>query len=166
MRIEVVQGDISTQRVDAIVNAANRAMRGGGGVDGAIHAAAGPGLLAECIERFPDGLATGAAGYTGGHDLAASWVIHVVGPNWNAGEQDRSLLTGCYAEALQVADTLEVAELAVPLVSAGVYGWPKQDAIDAAVSTLRETPSNVRSVRIVAFDTATADQVARTLDGR
>ena len=97
MDIAVVEGDITTQRVDAVVNAASRRMRGGGGVDGAIHAAAGPGLLDECVERFPDGLPTGQAGWTTGHLLPARWVIHVVGPNHTAGETDRSLLIACNA---------------------------------------------------------------------
>ena len=147
----MVEGDIAAQDVDAIVNAANRAMRGGGGVDGAIHAAAGPGLLAECKERFPRGLATGAAGWTTGHDLAARWVIHVVGPNYRAGETDRSLLVSCYAGALAVADELGARSVAFPLVSAGIYGWPKDDAIRVAVDTLSTTPTQVGIVRIVAF---------------
>ena len=95
MRITVVQGDITTQEVDAVVNAANRRMRGGGGVDGAIHAAGGPAILEDCVERFPDGLATGDAGWTAAGDLPARWVIHVVGPNRNAGETDRGLLVVC-----------------------------------------------------------------------
>src|SRR4029450_8057832 len=102
MELSVVQGDITTQDVDAIVNAANRSMRGGGGVDGAIHRAAGPGLLQECRERFTHGPPPGEAGWTPGHDLPARWVIHVVGPNRNAGETDRGLLVSCYANALAV----------------------------------------------------------------
>src|SRR5262245_51859010 len=104
MEVTVVEGDITTQPVDAVVNAANSRMRGGGGVDGAIHLAAGPRLLEECVERFPDGLATGQAGWTSGHLLPARWVIHVVGPNHTAGETDRSLLVSCYLNALRVAD--------------------------------------------------------------
>jgi len=155
VEIEIVQGDITQQDVDAIVNAANTMMRGGGGVDGAIHRAAGPDLLDECMERFPRGLATGDAGWTHGFRLPARWVIHVVGPNRNAGETDRSLLTSCYARALAVADRLGAATLAFPLVSAGVYGWPKDDAIDAALETLRATPTEVEMARLVAFDEAT-----------
>ena len=135
MRISVVRGDIVEQDVDAVVNAANRRMRGGGGVDGAIHAAAGPGLLRECVERFPDGLPTGRAGWTTGHNLPARWVIHVVGPNYRAGERDRSLLESCYREALAVADELGAATVAFPLVSAGIYGWPTDDAVRTAVRT-------------------------------
>ena len=106
MQLTVVQGDITRQEVDAVVNAANRGMRGGGGVDGAIHRAGGPAVLEDCEARFPHGLGTGEAGWTTAGDLPARWVIHVVGPNHSAGEQDRSLLTSCYANALAVADEL------------------------------------------------------------
>jgi O-acetyl-ADP-ribose deacetylase (regulator of RNase III) len=126
-------------------------MRGGGGVDGAIHRAAGPGVLEECTERFPPGLATGQAGWTTGHALVARWVIHVVGPNYRAGERDRSLLESCYANALAVAGEIGARTVAFPLVSAGVYGWPLEDAIRAAVDTLRATPTSVEEARIVAF---------------
>lgn len=161
--ITVVEGDITEQRVDAIVNAANRAMRGGGGVDGAIHRTGGPEILADCIRRFPDGLATGDAGATTAGDLAAEHVIHVVGPNRTAGETDRGLLVSCYRRALEVADGLGVRSIAFPLVSAGVYGWPKPDAIRAAIDTIRATPTRVEDVRIVAFDAATRIQVAEAL---
>jgi O-acetyl-ADP-ribose deacetylase (regulator of RNase III) len=163
VKLSVVEGDITAQEVDAVVNAANRAMRGGGGVDGAIHAAAGPGLLAECIERVPRGLATGAAGWTTGHDLAARWVIHVVGPNYRAGETDRSLLVSCYANALAVADEVGARAVAFPLVSAGIYGWPKDDAIRAAVDTLSTTPTRVEEARIVAFGTAAYREISIAL---
>jgi O-acetyl-ADP-ribose deacetylase len=163
MRLTVVEGDITAQDVDAIVNAANRRMRGGGGVDGAIHAAAGPGLLAECEKRFPRGLATGAAGWTRGHALAARWVIHVVGPNFNAGERDRSLLVACYAGALAVADEIGARSVAFPLVSAGIYGWPREDAVRAAVDTLRGTTSQVEDARIVAFGRTTYELVAQVV---
>ena len=106
MRIELVEGDITHQEVDAVVNAANSAMRGGGGVDGAIHRAGGPAVLEDCVRRFPDGLATGDAGWTTAGEMPARWVIHVVGPNYRAGQTDRSLLTSCYARALEVADEL------------------------------------------------------------
>jgi len=151
MDLEVVSGDITRQVVDAIVNAANSRMRGGGGVDGAIHAAGGPAILADCIRRFPDGLPTGQAGWTTAGDLPARWVIHVVGPNRNAGQTDRSLLTSCYANALAVADELGAASIAFPLVSAGVYGWPVPDAADAAVETLRATPTSVARAVLVGF---------------
>lgn len=151
MQLTVVQGDITRQDVDAIVNAANRSMRGGSGVDGAIHSAAGPGLLAECIERFPHGLATGAAGWTTGHALPARWVIHVVGPNYHAGERDRGLLLSCYSGALAIADELGARSLALPLVSAGVYGWSQEDSARAAVEVVRSSVTMVREVRIMAF---------------
>ena len=164
MELRVVEGDITEQDVDAVVNAANRRMRGGGGVDGAIHAAAGPGLLQECVERFPSGLATGAAGWTHGHGLLARWVIHVVGPNYTAGERDRSLLVSCYANALAVADELGARSVAFPLVSAGIYGWPRDDAIRTAVDTLTSTPTSVAEARIVAFGRATYEAVRHFSD--
>ena len=151
MELTVVQGDITAQDVDAVVNAANRAMRGGGGVDGAIHRAGGPAVLQDCMFRFPDGLRTGQAGWTTAGHMQARWVIHVVGPNYAAGERDRSLLTSCYANALQVADELGARTVAFPLVSAGVYGWPLEDAVDAALETLRSTPTDVEEARMVAF---------------
>lgn len=166
MRIEAVQGDITTQRVDALVNAANRAMRGGGGVDGAIHRAGGPAVLQDCIRRFPHGLATGDAGWTAAGDLPARWVIHVVGPNHAAGERDRSLLTSCYRRALAVADQLRARSIAFPLVSAGVYGWPFDDAVAAAVETLTSTPTSVEEARIVGFDRHAYDAIRHALADR
>ena len=161
--LTAVHGDITTQQVDAIVNAANSAMRGGGGVDGAIHRAGGPAVLQDCIARFPDGLPTGEAGWTTAGDLPSHWVIHTVGPNHNAGQTDRSLLTSCYRRSLEVADQLGARSVAFPLISAGVYGWPKDDAIAAAVETIRGVETSVADVRIVAFDEATFEQVSRQL---
>ena len=161
--ITAVHGDIVEQRVDAIVNAASRAMRGGGGVDGAIHRAGGPAILADCIRRFPDGLATGDAGWTTAGELPAAHVIHVVGPNRTAGETDRALLVSCYRRALEVADELGARTVAFPLVSAGVYGWPKDDAIRAAIDTVRTSPTRVEEARIVAFDEATHAAVIAAL---
>ena len=163
MRITVVEGDITTQHVDAVVNAANRGMRGGGGVDGAIHRAGGPAVLEDCRERFPHGLGTGQAGWTTAGAMPARWVIHVVGPNYGMGERDRSLLTSCYANALAVADELGALTLAFPLVSAGIYAWPRADAIAAAVDTLRDTPSGVEEARLVAVGRATYDEIAAAL---
>jgi O-acetyl-ADP-ribose deacetylase len=151
MDIVVISGDITTQQVDAIVNAANSAMRGGGGVDGAIHRAGGRAIIEDCIARYPDGLPTGSAGWTTAGELPARWVIHVVGPNYRAGERDRRLLTSCYSNALRVADELGARTVAFPLVSAGIYGWPLQDAADAAVETLRATHTGVELARLVAF---------------
>jgi len=154
-----VKGDITTQEVDAVVNAANRAMRGGGGVDGAIHRAGGPAILEDCRRRFPDGLATGGAGWTTAGKMPARWVIHVVGPNYGRGERDRSLLTACYSNALGVADELGALTVAFPLVSAGVYAWPMQDAVAAAIETLRATPTQVEEARLVAFGQSTYDLI-------
>ena len=153
MNITVVRGDITGQQVDAVVNAANRAMRGGGGVDGAIHRSGGPAIFEDCVARFPDGLATGQAGWTTAGNLPARWVIHVVGPNYTAGERDRGLLTSCYANALHVADDLGARTVAFPLVSAGIYGWPREDAVDAAIETLARTRTHVEEARMVAFST-------------
>lgn len=164
MRLEVVAGDITTLVVDAVVNAANSRMRGGGGVDGAIHAAGGPAVLADCVARFPDGLAVGHAGWTTAGDLPARLVIHVVGPNRHAGQTDPDLLASCYRSALAVADELGVRTLATPLVSAGVYGWPLDDAARIAVSTLAATPTRVESTQLVAFGAA-AERALRTAVG-
>jgi len=163
MELTVVEGDITQQDVDAVVNAANRAMRGGGGVDGAIHRAGGRAILDDCITRFPQGLDTGQAGWTTGGNLTARWVIHVVGPNFTAGERDRSLLTSCYANALRVADELGARTVAFPLVSAGIYGWPRDDAIAAALETIRATPTEVEEARMVAFGQAAYDEIAAAL---
>ena len=165
MDLIVVEGDITRQDVDAVVNAANRRMRGGGGVDGAIHAAGGPAVLEDCRTRFPDGLATGQAGWTTAGRMPARWVIHVVGPNYSAGERDRGLLVSCYSNALRVADELGAATVAFPLVSAGIYGWPRADAIQVAVDTLRSTPTEVREASLVAFGARAYDEIAAVLQG-
>ena len=163
MEVTIERGDITAQQVDAVVNAANTEMRGGGGVDGAIHRAGGPAVLADCIERFPNGLPTGQAGWTTAGDLPARWVIHVVGPNYSRGQTDRSLLTSCYSNALAVADALGAETVAFPLVSAGIYGWPLDDAAAAAVETLRSTPSKVSEARLVAFGDAAYDALREAL---
>jgi O-acetyl-ADP-ribose deacetylase (regulator of RNase III) len=166
MELTVVEGDITGQAVDAVVNAANERMRGGGGVDGAIHRAAGPRLLEECRRKFPDGtrLPTGQAAALPGCNLPARWVIAVVGPVYDGSGANRHLLESCYANALKVADELGVRTIAFPLVSAGVYGWPRDDAIAAAVDTLRSTPTAVSSARLVAFGRSTYDAIAGYLD--
>jgi O-acetyl-ADP-ribose deacetylase (regulator of RNase III) len=159
MPVEIVRADITTLEVDAVVNAANAAMRGGGGVDGAIHAAGGPAILADCIERFPKGLPTGAAGWTTAGDLPARWVIHVVGPNWNAGQRDPALLRSCYRSALRVAGELGAGSIAFPLVSAGIYGWPLDDAAAVAYTSVRDRSSasehgeSVPDITLVAYST-------------
>lgn len=161
MELTVVEGDITQQQVDAVVNAANERMRGGGGVDGAIHEAGGPEILRECVERFPRGLPTGQAGWTTGGDLPARWVIHVVGPRYGRGT--REPLVSCYANALRVADELGARTVAFPLVSAGIYGWPLDDAIRCAVGTLRGTPTEVEEARLVAFGRSTYDAILAAL---
>jgi O-acetyl-ADP-ribose deacetylase (regulator of RNase III) len=163
MRITVVHGDITEQDVDAVVNAANRSMRGGSGVDGAIHRRGGPGVLEDCKRRFPDGLATGDAGWTTGGDLVARWVIHVVGPNRHAGETDRSLLTSCYSRALAVADELGASTVAFPLVGAGAYGWPLDEAVAAPLEVFRSADTRVEEARMVAFSSAAYDAIRAKL---
>ncbi|MEZ0052899.1 O-acetyl-ADP-ribose deacetylase (regulator of RNase III) [Mycobacterium sp. MAA66] len=151
-RITAVLGDITEQDVDAIVNAANHAMRGGGGVDGAIHRAGGPAVLQDCIDRFPTGLATGDAGWTTAGNLRARWVIHTVGPNHTVGQRDPELLRSCYRRSLEVADEIGAQTVAFPLVSAGIYGWPLDDAIAIAVDTIAAAATDVHEARLVAFD--------------
>src|SRR4051794_9878961 len=128
MRLEAVGGDLTVQQVDAVVNAANSSLLGGGGVDGAIHRAAGPDLLEECRAvrrtRYRQGLRGGDAVATGGGRLPARWVIHTVGPNRHRGETDESLLASCFTRSLEVAATLPARSVAFPAVSAGAYGWP------------------------------------------
>lgn len=161
--ITAVLGDITTQDVDAVVNAANKAMRGGGGVDGAIHHRGGPAILRDCIARFPNGLATGDAGWTTAGDLPARWVIHTVGPNYNAGERDRSLLVSCYRRALKIADELGARSVAFPLISTGVFGWPRADAIAVAIETIAAASTRVDEVRLVAVDEAVHKQIRAAL---
>ncbi len=163
LTIRAVHGDITEQAVDAIVNPANTAMRGGGGADGAIHRAGGPAILRDCITRFPRGLATGDAGWTTAGDLPAQWVIHTVGPNYNAGERDRSLLESCYRRALQVADELGARSVAFPLISAGIFGWPREDAIAVAVESIAAADTHVHEVRLVVLDSEMYEQVLAQL---
>jgi O-acetyl-ADP-ribose deacetylase (regulator of RNase III) len=160
--IEAVHGDITRQRVDAIVNAANSALLAGGGVDGAIHAAAGPALLGECRElrrtRLPDGLPVGDAVATGAGDLPARWVIHTVGPNRHAGQTDPALLASCFTRSLDVAAALGASSIAFPAISAGVYGWDVAEVARVAIAAVRgwmaASPEAVDLVRFVLFDDA------------
>lgn len=155
MRIELVQGDITTQEVDAVVNAANSSLLGGGGVDGAIHRAGGPDILRECEElrrtRFPEGLPTGQAVATTAGRMPARWVIHTVGPVYARREDRSHLLASAYRESLRVADELGARTVAFPAVSAGIYGWPLDDAARIAVTTVRTTASAVETARFVLF---------------
>jgi O-acetyl-ADP-ribose deacetylase len=163
MRIEVTQGDITAERVDAIVNAANASLLGGGGVDGAIHRAAGPELVAAC--RPLGGCATGDAKATPGFRLPARWVIHTVGPVYRGGGAgERQLLASCYRRALEVADELGATSVAFPAISTGIYGYPKEEAAEVAVDTIRgASGTRVELVRLVAFDDATRQLYERRL---
>jgi O-acetyl-ADP-ribose deacetylase len=158
MRIELVQGDITRQAVDAIVNAANSSLMGGGGVDGAIHRAGGPEILEECrrirAERFPDGLPTGRAVATTAGRLPARWVIHTVGPVYSRSEDRSGLLTSCHTESLRVADELQAQSVAFPAISTGVYGYPLDQAAPVAVQAVRTAPGRVDRVLFVLFDEA------------
>ncbi|MER6038239.1 MULTISPECIES: O-acetyl-ADP-ribose deacetylase [unclassified Streptomyces] len=154
--ITLVQGDITRQSADAIVNAANSSLLGGGGVDGAIHRRGGAAILEECRElrasRYGKGLPTGQAVATTAGALDARWVIHTVGPVWSATEDRSELLASCYRESLKVADELGARTVAFPAVSTGVYRWPMDDAARIAVRTVRDTPTSVEEARFVLFD--------------
>jgi O-acetyl-ADP-ribose deacetylase (regulator of RNase III) len=163
MRLSVELGDIAAVDVDAVVNAANSTLLGGGGVDGAIHRAAGPELLAACRElrhtTHRGGLPVGEAVATPGFGLPARWVIHTVGPNLHAGETDPGLLRSCFRRSLDVAELLGITSVAFPAVSAGVYGWNPTDVAEIAIESVTEwstthPDSNVQQVRFVLFSPA------------
>ena len=158
-RIEIVRGDITTQSVDAIVNAANQALLGGGGVDGAIHRAAGPELLTEC--RALSGCATGEAKITKGYRLPAKFVIHTVGPVWRGGDEgEADLLASCYRSSLALARENKCASVAFPAISCGVYGYPLTDAARVSLAAVRmdlQEHDDPGLVRWVMFDAATYD---------
>ncbi|HHU66302.1 O-acetyl-ADP-ribose deacetylase [Corynebacterium sp.] len=154
MKLRIEPGDITRVRADALVNAANSGLLGGGGVDGAIHRVGGPSILAECRElratTLPDGLPAGQAVATGVGDLPARWVIHTVGPVWSATEDRSATLRSCYRESLQLAASLGARTVAFPAISAGVYGWPMDDAARIAVETCRAV-GGVEEVIFVPF---------------
>ncbi|MFF9331457.1 O-acetyl-ADP-ribose deacetylase [Streptomyces albogriseolus] len=155
-RLTLVQGDITRQSADALVNAANSSLLGGGGVDGAIHRRGGPEILAECralrASRYGGGLPTGQAVATTAGRLDARWVIHTVGPVHSATEDRSALLASCYRESLRVADALGARTVAFPAISTGVYRWPLDDAARIAVETVRATDTAVEEITFVLFD--------------
>ncbi|WP_310725823.1 O-acetyl-ADP-ribose deacetylase [Streptomyces sp. N2A] len=155
-RLTLVQGDLTEQAVDAVVNAANSSLLGGGGVDGAIHRRGGPDILAECralrASHYGRGLPTGQAVATTAGRLPARWVIHTVGPVHSTSEDRSDLLASCHREALRVADELGARTVAFPAISTGVYGWPLEDAARIAVEAVRAAETAVEEVRFVLFD--------------
>jgi O-acetyl-ADP-ribose deacetylase (regulator of RNase III) len=168
-RVSTVKGDITRQEVDAVVNAANSSLMGGGGVDGAIHRAGGPSILAECkrirAEDHPDGLPTGRAVATTAGDLPAKWVIHTVGPVYAKSEDRSHLLASCHTESLRVADELGAKTIAFPAISTGVYGYPLEDAAPVAIAAVRKAPTSVEEVRFVLFDDAAYRAFEKALGG-
>jgi O-acetyl-ADP-ribose deacetylase (regulator of RNase III) len=163
-QLVAVQGDITAQRVDAIVNAANTSLLGGGGVDGAIHRAAGPELLVEC--RKLGGCATGDAKATPAFHLPAAWIFHAVGPVWHGGGNDEDdLLESCYRRCLELAKQHKVKSIAFPAISTGVYHFPPKRAARIAVDTVREhvDESGVQVVKFVCFDPDTLDIYKKNL---
>jgi O-acetyl-ADP-ribose deacetylase (regulator of RNase III) len=166
--LELALGDITEQTVDAIANAANAALRGGGGVDGAIHRAAGPGLLDELIRRYPDGTPTGTAVATDAHDLPARWVLHAVGPIWRGGSHgEDELLAGAYRSCLRLAGELGARSIAFPAISMGIYGYPAHPAARIALRTVIEGleagDGSLELVRFVLFSEETYDRFADAL---
>jgi len=158
VRIDLVRGDIATQEVDAVVNAANRGLLGGGGVDGALHAAAGPALLEACRElrrtRYPDGLPTGQAVATAAGRLPARWVIHTVGPIYPREDDPATLLASCYRESLRVADEIGARSVAFPSISTGAYAYPLEEAAPIALRSVRGATTSVELVRFVLWGAA------------
>ena len=163
MNLDACKGDITAQEVDAIVNAANGALAGGGGVDGAIHRAAGARELhAACVALA--GCSTGDAKATPGFRLPARWIIHAVGPRYRDGRHgERALLASCYRRALEVADELGARSVAFPAISTGIYGYPPDEAAEVAVGTVLVVSTRVELVRLVAFDDATLARYERLL---
>jgi O-acetyl-ADP-ribose deacetylase (regulator of RNase III) len=155
MKVTLKLGDITRERADAIVNAANSSLLGGGGVDGAIHRRGGPAIVAECRElratRYAGGLPAGQAVATTAGDLDARWVIHTVGPVYSPREDRSAVLASCYEQALKVADGLGARTVAFPAVSAGIYGWPAESAARIALTTVSRTPSGLDEARFVLF---------------
>jgi O-acetyl-ADP-ribose deacetylase (regulator of RNase III) len=168
VRIELIEGDVTAQAVDAIVNAANASLLGGGGVDGAIHRRGGPAILEECralrASRYPDGLPAGEAVATTAGDLPARWGIHTVGPVYASGRDLSATLRSCYTASLAVADELGARTLAFPLISSGAFGWPLDDAVAQALAALRSAETAVEESRLVLFGEATLAAAQRVAD--
>jgi O-acetyl-ADP-ribose deacetylase (regulator of RNase III) len=166
-RLELARGDITTERADAIANAANDALRGGGGVDGAIHRAAGPRMLEELRRRFPEGTPTGTAVATEAYDLPAKWVIHTVGPVWRGGTHgEPQLLADAYRSALLLADELGARTVAFPAISMGIYGYPPHAGARVAINTVAEHlrgSTGVEVARFVLFSEDTYERFAGAL---
>jgi O-acetyl-ADP-ribose deacetylase (regulator of RNase III) len=166
MAIELIKGDITRVKADAIVNAANTSLLGGGGVDGAIHRAAGPGLLKEC--RALNGCKTGEAKMTSGYNLPAKFIIHTVGPVWNGGDHgEKELLASCYRNSLWIAENTKLRSVAFPNISTGVYGFPKPLAAEIAIREVRkfmETGQEIEKVIFVAFDEENYSLYSRLLE--
>ena len=156
MRIELVRGDVTEQDVDAIVNAANHTLLGGGGVDGAIHRKGGPEILEECRrirrDRYPEGLPTGQAVATTAGRLPATWVIHTVGPVYAKTKDNSAELASCHTESLHVADEVGARTVAFPAISTGAYGYPLDEAAPVAIRAVRAADTDVELVRFVLFD--------------
>lgn len=170
MHLTCLRGDITTETTDAIVNAANSSLLGGGGVDGAIHQAAGPGLLAACRElrrtSLPKGLPVGDAVATDAFDLPCRWVIHTVGPNRHAGQTDPTMLASCFTRSLEVAQELGARSVSFPAVSAGVYGWDSAEVARIAVDAARSRPwDGIDEVRFVLFSAPLLDAFERAARG-
>jgi O-acetyl-ADP-ribose deacetylase (regulator of RNase III) len=155
VHIEIVEGDITTQEVDVVVNAANSSLLGGSGVDGAIHRCGGPEILAECSRlratELPDGLPVGDAVATTAGRLPARWVVHTVGPVWSGAEDRSALLAACHRNSLHVAAGLGAESVAFPAISTGVYGWPLESAAEIALAAVSEPVGSIRTVRFVLF---------------
>ena len=168
MEIVLVRGDITEQDVDAVVNAANSSLLGGGGVDGAIHRAAGPGMLEELRRRYPDGTPTGSAVETGGHDLPARWVLHAVGPIWEGGDHDEeALLDSAYRSCLRLADELGARSVGFPAISMGIYGYPAEDGARVALAAVADHlrgETEIELVRFVLFSDETYGHFAAAVE--
>jgi O-acetyl-ADP-ribose deacetylase len=169
-RIFLQRGDITEQEVDAVVNAANSSLMGGGGVDGAIHRKGGPAIKDDCkalrADRYPDGLPTGEAVATTAGNLPADWVIHTVGPVYAKSEDRSHLLARCHTNALRVADEIGAKTVAFPAISTGVYGYPVDEAAPVAVGTVAEAETKVKEVRFVLFNEHALAAFERALEAR